>query len=128
MKKTLGVLYVMVLVLGLPSCRLECLGDGYTTFDSLKLIPEAVEILAGGKPIEIQAQGQVHCVGQGSGFQWSLEPALGEVKPSGNPHDDLVTYQPPATIAVNTSVKIMVHFHGYGQNSIANVTIQIRKP
>lgn len=128
MKKMLGFLGVMVLVLGLPSCRLECLGDGYTTFDSLKLIPGAVEILAGGKPIEIQAQGQVHCAGQGSDFEWSLEPALGEIKPSGNPHLDLVTYQPPASVATNTDVKIVVRFHGYGQNNTASVSIQVRKP
>lgn len=114
------------LVLGLSGCRLECLGDGPTTFDSLKLQAQSVQTLAGGAPIEIRADGQVHCVGQADDFQWSLEPALGEIQPTSNPR--VVSYRPPVTIGTATDVKIAVRFHGYAQNNTATVSVRVLKP
>jgi hypothetical protein len=57
-----------------------------------------------------------------------LEPAVGKINPSSNPHVDVATYQPPARIAVNTNVKIIVRFHGYGQNNTATMSVQVLKP
>ena len=115
-----------VVVLGLPGCRLECLGDGATTFDSLRLLPESAQVVAGGSPIRIRVEGQIHCVGQFNDFRWSLEPVLGVIQATNDPNTAL--YLPPITLDADTDVRVVVRFHGYGQNNTATVTVRVLKP
>jgi hypothetical protein len=117
---------LFLLAFSLPGCRLECWGEGDAILDSVKLSPEVVQTLAGGKPIAVKADVKFHCAGGYLNFQWSLEPALGRIETTGNPY--VVMYRPPLNIDVTTDVKIVVRFHGYPQNTKSDVTIRVLKP
>lgn len=130
MKKLFRVLSLILLVFGLPSCKfLECLGDGPTTYSKVELIVQTPEIVAGGNPISVQANGQIHCHGQTSGFEqfeWSLEPPVGKIIIATN-DPTVITYQPPATIDASMNVKIVMSFFDNGVKK-TDVTIRVLKP
>jgi hypothetical protein len=51
MKGLLPIFGLFILAFGLPACRLECFGDGPITWDSVTLIPNVFQTVAGGNPI-----------------------------------------------------------------------------
>lgn len=126
MNRFLPTLGMIIFACGLPGCRLECLGDGPTTFDAVKLVPQAVQSAAGGSPISTRVDSQVQCPGQGNKFLWSLEPAVVKIELTAD--NAVVNYRPPETIEAATDVKIVVRFEGYGQNKKADASVRVVKP
>ena len=113
-----------VLIFGLASCKLECFGDGPATFNSIKLVLQSLQVLAGGEPVSIKLEAQTQYAGFEPEFNWSLEPNVGSISIA----QQMVKYLPPSTVGASVDVKIVLEYHGNTDVKKASAIIKILKP
>ena len=123
MIRSMRLIGSLVLIFGLASCKLECFGEGPATFYSIKLVPQSLQVLAGGEPV-INLETQTQCAGFAPEFNWSLEPNVGSLVMA----QQTVKYLPPSTVGASVDVKIVLEYHGNMDVKKTSAIIKILKP
>ena len=124
MIRSMRLIGSLVLIFGLASCKLECFGEGPATFYSIKLVPQSLQVLAGGEPGIINLEAQTQCAGVAPEFNWSLEPNVGSLVME----QQTVKYLPPSTVGASVDVKIVLEYHRNMDVKKASAIIKILKP
>ena len=124
MIRSMRLIGSLVLIFGLASCKLECFGEGPATFYSIKLVPQSLQVLAGGEPGIINLEAQTQCAGFAPEFQWSLEPNVGSISFA----QQTVKYLPPTSVSASIDVKIVLKYHGNTDVKTTSVIVKVLKP